>query len=122
MKTKSFANTNGFAKTINTAAILLLVTAGAAASAADLVSVPASAPTQVTRAQVKQELQQAIVNGEIRHGDLADFQSLVEPSVQRVAVASTNEKPANTARDEKASETQAHVAQTGAGAATSSGH
>jgi hypothetical protein len=118
MKTKSFAKTNGFAKTINTAAVLLLVTAGA--SAADLVSVPASAPTQVTGTQVKQELQQAIANGEIRHGDLADFQSLVEPSAQRVAVASTNANPVNAVRDEKASEAQARVAQTGA--ATSSGH
>jgi hypothetical protein len=126
MKTTGFARTTGFAKTIKTAAILLLATAGVAASAAasatDLVAVPASTPTQVTRAQVKQELQQAIANGEIRHGDLADFQSLVEPTAQRVAVAATQTKPANAARDEKAPEAQAHAAQTGAASDTSSGH
>lgn len=82
--------------TIKAAAIFFFATAATAASAADLVSVPTSTQSQTTRAQVKQELQQAIANGEIRHGDLVDFQSLVEPLIQRTTLADNRVKPAET--------------------------
>lgn len=85
--------------TIKAAAILLLATAGAAASATDIVAVPASTvagPAQVTRAQVKLELQLAIANGEIRHGDLADFEALVAPGAQRTVLADNGAKPVQT--------------------------
>jgi hypothetical protein len=73
---------------IKAAAILFFATAAAAAIAAE----PAAAPAPVTREQVKQELTQAIAAGEIRHGDLADFQALVTPSAPRAALADNRNK------------------------------
>ena len=93
--------------TIKAAAILFFATAATAASATDFVSVPTSTQSQITRVQVKQELQQAIANGEIRHGDLVDFQGLVEQSVQRTTLADNRAKPAET----KTADTHAQVAQ-----------
>lgn len=104
--------------TIKVAAILFFAAATTAASAADLVTVPTSTQSQTTRAQVKQELQQAIANGEIRHGDLVDFQSLVEPSAQRATLADNRGKTNTVAN---ASEAPAQSRQASV-AAPSSGH
>jgi hypothetical protein len=73
---------------IKAAAILVFAAAGAAATAAE----PVAAPAPVTREQVKQELAQAIAAGEIRHGDLTDFQALVAPPAPRTALAGANAK------------------------------
>ena len=108
--------------TIKAAAILFLATAAVAASAADLAAVPAgtaAGPTQVTRAAVKQELQLAIANGEIRHGDLVDFEALVAPTAQRTALADNRSKPAQM---NLVGDAQTRTAQATDTAAKSSGH
>ena len=71
---------------IKAAAILVFATAASVAIAAE----PVSAPAPVTREQVKQELAQAIAAGEIRHGDLTDFQGLVASPAPRTALAGNN--------------------------------
>ncbi|HYD81325.1 MAG TPA: DUF4148 domain-containing protein [Paucimonas sp.] len=110
-----------------TAAILLLATAAAAASAADLVSIPLTAESGpaaqsgLTRAQVQQELREAIARGEIRHGDLADFHALLEASAPRAQAADNGGKPTDRTAGANPNEAQARVSQAGSANGSSSG-
>ncbi len=88
--------------TTKAAAIFLVATVSAASWAADVTAIPASTQSGITRAQVGHELQHAIANGEIKHGDLVDFHELVAPSAPRTALVDNREQQARTAKSEVA--------------------
>lgn len=85
----------------NTIAALGLLTLALASHAADLDSVNLRAEAGVSREQVKAELQRALANGEIVHGNLAHFHQLLAPAkaAPTAAVAAKSEpapRPAGT--------------------------
>ena len=78
------------AKKILTA--VALITLSLSAVAADFESVIVPAKQGKTRDEVKAELKLAIANGEIVHGDLADFQQLVANRQPERALVRTDKR------------------------------
>ena len=72
--------------------ILVLATVSLSAIAADIGPVVVQANQGKTRDDVKAELKLAIANGDIVHGDLADFYQLLASAPRERMIARLNER------------------------------